>query len=114
MCLITYVLRPWLRYSCLVGAITHGSLEQGVDEALPPGDVLLVVGDVVRESLPPILLCLLLLVNLLAAAARHRHDLPAPAPGPASMVAVPRRPQPILHHQPASLPSHNMSASACF
>jgi hypothetical protein len=30
------------------------------------------------------------------------------------MVAVPRRPQPILHHQPASLPSHNMSASACF
>jgi hypothetical protein len=49
----------------LVGAVPHGRLEEGVDEALAPGDVLLVVGDVVGQALPPVGVGLLRLVHLL-------------------------------------------------
>lgn len=36
----------------LVGAVARGRLEEGVHDALPSGDVLLVVGDIVRKTLP--------------------------------------------------------------
>jgi hypothetical protein len=41
-----------------VCAFTHGRLEEGVDDALPSHDVLLVVGDVVGEAPPPVLVAL--------------------------------------------------------
>uniref|UniRef100_A0A8R7U5A8 Uncharacterized protein n=1 Tax=Triticum urartu TaxID=4572 RepID=A0A8R7U5A8_TRIUA len=58
----------------LVGAVAHGGLEQGVHDAFPPRDVLLVIGDVVSETLPPIGIGLLALVKFLFG--RHGPDHP--------------------------------------
>jgi hypothetical protein len=63
-----------------VCAATHGRLEEGVDDALPPDDVLLVVGDVVGEAPPPVLVGLLALVLLLG------HDLEPVGVGGLAMV----------------------------
>lgn len=47
-----------------VSAIAHGSLEERVDQAFAPGDVLLVVGDVSGEVTPPVLGGLLRLIDV--------------------------------------------------
>ena len=57
-----------------VGAVPHGRLEEGVDHALSPGDVLLVVRRVVGQAPPPVLLRLLRLVHLLLVHRRHGSD----------------------------------------
>nr|GMC91874.1 Pentatricopeptide repeat-containing protein, chloroplastic [Ipomoea batatas] len=48
----------------VVSASTHRSLEERVNQSLSPGDILLVIRDVLYKSLPPVLIGLFLLINL--------------------------------------------------
>nr|GMC97569.1 Pentatricopeptide repeat-containing protein, chloroplastic [Ipomoea batatas] len=48
----------------VVSASTHRSLEESVNQSLSPGDILLVIRDVLYKPLPPVLIGLFLLINL--------------------------------------------------
>ena len=71
-----------------VGAVPHGRLEEGVDHALAPGDILLVVRDVVGQALPPVLVRLLRLVHLLGRHHLEPVNVGGGAAGALAMVVV--------------------------
>nr|GMD01429.1 Pentatricopeptide repeat-containing protein, chloroplastic [Ipomoea batatas] len=48
----------------VVSASTHRSLEERVNQSLSPGDILLIIRDVLYKPLPPVLIGLFLLINL--------------------------------------------------